>query len=406
MSNEQIALYGTDLFGHPIERLRNGELSRAFLVPPFSVLNTREGYWQERKRAWISLGIKSELGRGQDLTYGDTPQITEPGLNYYRNRKKPRPNAYDSQESLSAIMRQKGRQDASPGGSPMPACDYSRQERGDGRGRPMGGVSPQGGGQRRAATGAYRSFREPNSVPGGAPMPLDRLAGSSGVSIFDPVLTELAYRWFCPPSGQVVDAFAGGSVRAIVAHLLGYRYWGSELREEQVAANYEQVDILGDLPVPSWLCGDALELLPLAPEADFLFTCPPYGDLERYSDDPRDLSTMEYHAFLAAYKRVIMRACQRLKPHRFAAIVVGDFRDRRGFYRGFVGDTIAAFREQGLELYNELIVLTAIGSLPVRTGKQFRASRKVGRAHQTMLVFIKGNPRTATALCEGQGVLL
>lgn len=42
----------------------------------------------------------------------------------------------------------------------------------------------------------------------------------------------------------------------------------------------------------------------------------------------------------------------------------------------------------------------------MRTGKQFRVSRKVGRAHQTMLVFIKGSPRTAAELYEGQGSLL
>ena len=39
-------------------------LSERFGVAPFSVLNAREGWWQARKRAWISLGIKSELGRG------------------------------------------------------------------------------------------------------------------------------------------------------------------------------------------------------------------------------------------------------------------------------------------------------------------------------------------------------
>jgi hypothetical protein len=33
-------------------------------VPPFSVLDARQGYWQERKRAWLSLGIQSEVGRG------------------------------------------------------------------------------------------------------------------------------------------------------------------------------------------------------------------------------------------------------------------------------------------------------------------------------------------------------
>jgi hypothetical protein len=39
-------------------------LAERFVVPPFSVLDARQGYWQERKRAWLALGIQSELGRG------------------------------------------------------------------------------------------------------------------------------------------------------------------------------------------------------------------------------------------------------------------------------------------------------------------------------------------------------
>jgi hypothetical protein len=42
-------------------------LAERFGVPPFSVLNAREGWWQDRKRAWIALGIKSEIGRDQNL---------------------------------------------------------------------------------------------------------------------------------------------------------------------------------------------------------------------------------------------------------------------------------------------------------------------------------------------------
>ena len=42
-------------------------LSDRFGVPPFSVLDARQGYWQDRKRAWLAIGIKSELGRGGDL---------------------------------------------------------------------------------------------------------------------------------------------------------------------------------------------------------------------------------------------------------------------------------------------------------------------------------------------------
>ena len=44
-----------------------GSLSDRFGIPPFSVLNAREGWWQDRKRAWLALGIQSELGRGGDL---------------------------------------------------------------------------------------------------------------------------------------------------------------------------------------------------------------------------------------------------------------------------------------------------------------------------------------------------
>lgn len=74
----------SDKFGD--ENLEKPKLSDRFIVPPFSVLDTRQGYWQERKRQWLALGIKSEIGRGGDLTYGSSPQVTEKGLNYYRNR--------------------------------------------------------------------------------------------------------------------------------------------------------------------------------------------------------------------------------------------------------------------------------------------------------------------------------
>jgi hypothetical protein len=85
---------------------------------------------------------------------------------------------------------------------------------------------------------------------------------------------------------------------------------------------------------------------------------------------------------------------------RFACFVVGDFRDPRGFYRDFVSETIRGFRESGLQLYNEAILVTAVGSAPMRVTKQFEVSRKFAKTHQNVLVFCKGDPRKATAaLC-------
>ena len=79
----------------------SGNLADRFGVPPFSVLNAREGWWQDRKAAWIALGIKSELGRGGGSNDGMLREM------------------------------------ATPGGSSRPACDYSQRQRGDGRGRPI-----------------------------------------------------------------------------------------------------------------------------------------------------------------------------------------------------------------------------------------------------------------------------
>ena len=223
---------------------------------------------------------------------------------------------------------------------------------------------------------------------------------SSGTSIFDPVLCELAYLWFSPPGGHVLDPFAGGSVRGIVAGFLGRKYTGIELRPEQVAANVAQLGTIKPPVAPTWVKGDSTDAATLAPGAyDFVFTCPPYGDLERYSDDPADISTMTYRDFVAALRKILAVAIGMLKDDRFACIVVGDFRDKKGFYRNFVSDTIAAMQDAGAMLYNEAILVTAVGSLSIRAGRQFAAGRKLGKTHQQVLVFCKGDPKKATKAC-------
>lgn len=226
-------------------------------------------------------------------------------------------------------------------------------------------------------------------------------AQQSGTSIFDPVMCELAYRWFCPPSGVILDPFAGGSVRGIVASFLGRTYHGVELREAQVMANLAQRDI-APYPTPHWYVGDSKDIGTICGHvaADFIFSCPPYADLEVYSADPRDLSTMDYAAFVAAYSEIIAASCKLLKSDRFACFVVGELRDKKGNYRNFVGDTVAAFCAAGLHYYNEAILVTAVGSLPIRTGKQFTAGRKLGKTHQNILVFVKGDGKKAAQACE------
>lgn len=106
---------------------------------------------------------------------------------------------------------------------------------------------------------------------------------------------------------------------------------------------------------------------------------------------------MDFPAFMETYRKIIHLACDRLREDRFACIVVGDIRDKAGNYRNFVGDTKRAFLDAGLWLYNDAVLVTAVGSLPIRVGRQFTAGRKLGKTHQNVLVFLKGNAKKAVS---------
>jgi len=183
----------------------------------------------------------------------------------------------------------------------------------------------------------------------------------------------------------------------VVASKVGLQYIGVELREEQVEANRVQGAKIcaGDPSPPVWHCGDSRDIDTITGglRADLIFSCPPYADLEVYSDNPKDISTLPYDQFLVAYREIIAKSCGMLSDNRFAVWIVGDVRDKKGFYRNFTGDTVSAFQDCGLTLYNDAILVTAIGSLPIRAGKQFESGRKLGKTHQNVYVFYKGNPK-------------
>ena len=294
-------------------------LADQFLVPPFSVLDARQGYWQERKRRWLALGIESEIGRGENLLH-----------------------------MSDQVRRAQAGQDYAEEGAEM----------------------------------------------------------ASGTSVFDPVLCEIAYRWWSPPGGLILDPFAGGSVRGIVAGAVDRDYLGIDLSLQQVKANEAQAKKIlkkgkGER-IPRWLAGDAAQLAKLAKgeKADMIFSCPPYFDLERYSKDPRDLSNMPWKKFREIYCAIVAAACAQLEQHRFACFVVGEVRDKKsGIYRNFLGLTIEAFEKAGLSYYNEAILVTSTGSLALRAGRIFKGARKLGKAHQQVLVFVKGDPQKASQAC-------
>lgn len=280
-----------------------------FGVPPFSVLDTRQGYWQKRKKFWLSKGIKGELGRSAKTFH-----------------------IHDWVKQVDAKI-----------GTHLP--------------------------------------------PGG------------GTSIFDPMLCELIYTWFSKQDSQIIDPFAGGSVRGIVASHLKRKYWGCDISSNQIEENKKQTKEIGNNNyLPEYEIGDSqVTIKNSAPAADLVFSCPPYFNLEKYSDLPTDLSNMTYTVFIAAYTNIIKECYLKLQNNRFACFVISNIRNKTGEMIPLVKDTIMIFEQTGFQLYNEGILINQIGTAAIRAPKQFENGRKLCNVHQNVLIFIKGNWKTAVA---------
>lgn len=217
----------------------------------------------------------------------------------------------------------------------------------------------------------------------------------SDTSIFDPSLCEVLYHWFCEKGDKILDPFAGGSVRGIVANYLGYKYTGIDIRQEQIDSNISQgEEILGKENMPNWICGDSNIVLDNIKDTfDFVFSCPPYADLEVYSDLEGDISNMPYSDFLGFYQSIIQKSCKKLKVGGMACFVVGEVRNKSGNYIGFVPDTIRCFVNSGLDYYNEAILLNSIASASIRANGNMK-SKKLVKIHQNILIFKKNKEQS------------
>ena len=273
----QLAEWGLDVWENEDEKVEHNKLEDTFVIPPFSILDTKKGYWQNRKKNWNEL-IKDK-GESRENTL------------------------HDSNASEKDVM---------------------------------------------------------NNMP--------------SVSILDPVLAEIANRWFGLDKCNTFDCFAGDSVFGYVSDYMGNKFTGIELRKEQVELNNKKLKGTES----KYICDDGQNILKhIKPNTqDLLFSCPPYFDLEVYSELENDASNQkEYKSFLAILDKAFSDSIKCLKDNRFAFIVVGDIRDKNGFYYSFPSDIKNIFIKNNMLLYNEMILAEVLGTLPQRV-RRFMNNRK------------------------------
>lgn len=306
-------------------------LNDIFIIPPFSILDSRQGYWQSRKKMWrniigdMGLSRRGKLIQSIELQYKDL---------YTKTTQHRKTLGISFKEYLEKYVPEEVKQ------------------------------------------------KDTSKVL------------SAGVSLFDPVLAEILCKWFTPYKGaKIFDCFAGDTQKGLVFGTCGYEFKGVELRQEQVDINNEVIADRG-LPI-SYVCDDGQNVTKyFDPESqDLLFSCPPYFDLEVYSDMPNDASNQDtYEEFIAILDKAFKEAYTCLKPNRFAVVVLGDVRSKsNGVYYDFGGDVKRIFKEAGAYLYNELILIEMAATVALRAQK-YMESRKVAKMHQNVLVFYKGDP--------------
>lgn len=318
--------------GNQEDKVGEVKLRDKFGIPPFSIFDARSGEWQERKREWKSvIQIK---GESREKTLSSSLMMKFPDL-YAKISKGAKDMGITQQEYFDNYLSEDDR--------------------------------------KKANDGCY----------------------SAGVSLFDPVVSEICARWFTPyDNAKIFDCFAGDCFKGLVFDKLGYEFTGIELREEQVKENIEQV-ILHNARA-KYICDDGRNVLKHIPEKsqDLLFSCPPYFDLEVYSDREDDASNQkDYDSFFSILAKAYTDALKCLKDNRFIVIVVGDVRSKRdGAYYDFVGDVKKLFIAQGVKLWNDIVLVENIGAAAIRANNPMK-TRKVVKTHQNILVFYKGDTK-------------
>ena len=146
--------YGLEVFGFDDDDDENdfekteatSKLSDRFVIPPVSIMDTRQGYWKERKQKWNEI-INDDGESREDTLYGDS-EVSE----------------------VTSMMHDIG-----------------------------------------------------------------------SVSILDPVIAEVANKWFAQKGASTFDPFAGDTVFGYVSSKMGHKFTGIELRQEQCDLNNERI---------------------------------------------------------------------------------------------------------------------------------------------------------------------
>lgn len=207
-------------------------------------------------------------------------------------------------------------------------------------------------------------------------------------SVFPAPLVEwILLRYGGQPGGRILDAFAGGAVRGMVSSVMGYAYTGVEIRLNQIHENQEVLKAL-NLEGAEYIHDDGTEMEKVEGLFDCALTCPPYFDLEVYSDLDTDISNLStYKEFNLCMLECARAYRKKMKPGSFVCIVVGPFRDKKtGELIDFPAHTVDNFKAAGFIYWQQVVLCKNFASAAKRSTNAWKGHKLVP-CHEVLQVF-------------------
>ena len=184
---------------------------------------------------------------------------------------------------------------------------------------------------------------------------------------FAPIRAKAIYERFCPKNGVILDYSAGygGRMLGALASQNNYFYYGIEPNKNTIynlnrlgnyikgafGENENRFELINSGSED--YCNEKIQ-------ADFIFSCPPFFGLERYSDEPTQSINKypQYTMWLKYYARETIKNCRKMiKDTGLFGIDVIDFYWKNKKYN-LVNDWLTIIQEEGFEFLEKYPIIT------------------------------------------------
>ncbi|MCP5016238.1 MAG: hypothetical protein GY938_13345 [Ketobacter sp.] len=206
----------------------------------------------------------------------------------------------------------------------------------------------------------------------------DNKSSRQQYSPFPEEVARVCYELYLRNCEHIFDPFAGWGERHSYAKEYGKEYVGFDINPLAIqhAKDYFGVDNR---------LADSSEVTP--PEFDGLITCPPYWNLESYTDVGID-SAKSWKFFLGEYREIFKLAYSMANDGAVFCIMVGDWR-KDGIYYDIAHQTRKIFEDFGATTVDDVVISRkGVSKIKIMLPQAKRLGYTV-KVHESLLVFSK-----------------